>query len=115
PLGAAGAPLLPIAGARRVGPRLLEQRRERLRPRLRPKSVHVNARGDDLDSVGVAGDLLEHAADVLRAGVDDLGPGERLRAPLREIGPPAHRVLELRAVRLDAKAHAARGADRRAQ
>ena len=94
-------------------PRLLEQRGQRLLAGLGPELVHVDARRHDLDAVDVPGDLLEHVADVLGAGVDDLGPGERLGAPARELGTAAHRVLELRAVRLD-RGSAARSQRRRA-
>ncbi len=63
----------------------------------------------------MAADLVEHIADVLGAGEDDLGLGKRLGSPAREIGPAAHRVLELGAVRLDPEAQPARCADRRAE
>ena len=57
-------------------------------------------------------DVLEHLADVLRADVCRVGLRERLSPPRFELRPSAHRVLELRAVRLDAKRHAGRRADR---
>src|SRR5205823_11744783 len=98
-----GKPLLAVAGIRRVGPRLLEQRGQCLLARLGPELVHVDARRHDLDAIDVADDLLEHVADVLGAGIDDLGTGERLRTPLREVGAAPQRVLELRAVRLHAE------------
>src|SRR4051794_16593342 len=108
-------PLLAVARIRRIVTRFLEERGERLHPRLGTELVHVDARRHDLDPIEMADDLLEHLADVLGACVDDLRPGERLGTPAGEIGPPAHRVLELRPVRLDAETHPARGADRRAE
>src|SRR6476469_9249746 len=87
-----GEPLLSVAGIRRIGSRLLEQRRERLLARLEPELVHVDARRHDLDSIDMAADFVEGRADVLRARVDDLRTGERLRSPAREIGTAAHRV-----------------------
>ena len=46
-------------------------------------------------------DLLEHRADVLGADECRGGPLERLAAPALELRVAPHRVLELRAVRLD--------------
>ena len=46
-------------------------------------------------------DLLQHRADVLRADECRRGPLERLAAPAPELWVASHRVLELRAVRLD--------------
>ena len=95
--------------------RLPHERGERLVARRRAELVDVDARRDDLDALGVAAHLVEHFADVLGAGEDGVGAGERLGAPAREVGPPAHRVLELGAVRLDAVRHPARGTDGRAE
>ena len=96
-------------------PCLFDQCGERLLAGLGPELVDVHARRDDLDPIDMAADLVQHAADVLRAGEDDLRRGECPGTPAREIGPAAHRVLELRPVRLDAEAHAARCADRGAE
>ena len=62
-------------------------------------------------TVDVADDVLEHGANVLGADEHRLGAGERLCAPARELGPAAHRVLELRAVCLHRVARTARAAD----
>ena len=56
-----------------------------------------------MHAVDVADDVLEHLADVRGADEDRLGLRERLAPPRRELRVAAHRVLELRAVRLDAK------------
>src|SRR5205085_11049057 len=88
----------------RIQLRLLDQRRERLLAWLRPKLVHVDARRNDLDPLDLPAHLLEHIADVLGAGVHDFRLRECFRTPAGEVGPVAHRVLELRAVRLDAEA-----------
>ena len=69
--------------------------------------------GTSMHAVDLADDVLEHLADVLRADERRLGVRERSRPPALELGPPAHRVLELRAVRLDAERRAGRRADRR--
>ena len=117
PLGVAlvRLPLLAVAGIRRIRPRLVEESRQRVRAGLGPELLDVHARRHDLDAVDVPRQLLEHVADVLGARVDDLRAGERLRSPAREIGPSAHRVLELGAVRLDPEGHPARRADRRSE
>ena len=65
--------------------------------------------------VHVADDVLEHLADVARADVRRLRMRERLAPPRLQLRPPAHRVLELRPVRLDRERWAARGADRAAK
>ena len=54
------------------------------------------------------------AADVRRADIDRVGRLEHVSTPLLELRPAAHRVLELRAVRLDAEGRARAGADRTA-
>jgi len=58
-----------------------------------------------------ADDLLEHRTDVRRADEDGVGAGECLRPPPLQLGPPAHRVLELGTVRLHRVARAGRGRD----
>src|SRR5438552_7030245 len=80
-----GKALLAVLGIQRIRPRLLDERSERLLARLGPKLVHVNTRRNDLNAIEGADDLLEHIADVLGAGVDDLGAGERLGPPPREL------------------------------
>jgi hypothetical protein len=63
----------------------------------------------------VADDFLQHGADVGGADEDGGGPLEALPPPLRKRGVAAHRVLELRAVRLDGVASAGRRAHRPAE
>ncbi len=46
-------------------------------------------------------DVFEHLPDVRRADVRHVRLGERLGTPTLELRPAAHRVLELRTVRLD--------------
>ena len=65
--------------------------------------------------VDVAHDVLEHGADVRRADEDRLGTGERLAPPRRQLGVAAHRILQLRAVRLDSETRTAGGRDRTAE
>ena len=54
-------------------------------------------------------DFFEYAANVVRADVCRLSLLERFAPPRFELGPTAHRVLELGAVRLDAKRRAGGG------
>ena len=109
-----GQALARVAGVRRVVARLLDQRRERLVARAERELVDVDAGRHLVHAVDVADDVLEHLADVRRADVGRLRGGERLGSPALELGPAAHRVLELGAVRLDAERRAGRGADRTA-
>ncbi len=92
----------------RVLLRLDDEPGERAEAVLRRELVDVDAGRDLVHAVDVADDVLEHRTDVRRADEDRIRPGERLRTPLFEIGPPAHRVLELRPVRLHGVAPAGR-------
>ena len=114
PLGVAlvGQPLVRRSRVRRILPRLVEEVGQRLVAVLPDELVDVDARRHLDHPVDVTRDLLQHLADVPRADEDRLGRRERLAAPALEPRPPAHRVLELRAVRLDPEAHAARRTDR---
>ena len=62
-------------------------------------------------AVDVADDVLENGSDVRRADEDGVGARERLRSPARELLAPAHRILELRAVRLHGVARTRRRSD----
>ena len=62
--------------------------------------------------VDVTDDLLEDAADVLRADECRLCGGQRLAPPALELRTSSHRILELGAVRLDAERRTGRLADR---
>ena len=117
PIGVAlvGQALLGVAGVRPVAAGLLEQRGEGNVAWLGHPLVDVDA-GRYLEHVlGVAAHLAQDRADVV--GADERRPrgGERFRAPGRELGVAAHRVLELGAVRLDGERRARRGADRAAE
>ncbi len=99
-------------GVRRIGPILaclVDQRRERRAPLLEDELVDVDAGGHLDHTVDVADDLLEDGPDVVGADERRIGMHEQLGTPALELGAPAHRVLELGAVRLDAKRHAADG------
>ena len=80
---------------------LLEQRRRAPRPRARAPLLDVDAGRHLVHAVDVAAHLLEHLADVRRADEHGLRSRERLGPSALELGSAAHRVLELRAVRLD--------------
>ncbi len=114
PLGVArvGKPLVAVPGVRWVVARLGEQRGEGIVARLRPPELDVDAGRDRVDSVDGAADLGHDIADVLRADQGSLRSGEHVRAPARELLVAAHRVLELRAVRLHDVRQAARCSDR---
>ena len=66
---------------RRIAAGLVEQRGERLVPRLGAELVDVDAGRHLVDAVDVADDLLEHLADVLRADEDGLGAARATPSP----------------------------------
>ena len=101
-------PLLGVPRVRGVAARLLDERAQSLVPRLGPELVDVHSRRHLVHVVDVTADVLEHLPDVGRADERRLRGGEALGAPARELGPAAHRVLELGAVRLHGVARAAR-------
>ena len=88
-----------------------DERRERLLAGLRAPLVDVDAGRHLVHALDVAAHVLEHLADVRRADEHGRRALEHLSPPRLELRPPAHRVLELRAVRLDRVARAARRAD----
>jgi hypothetical protein len=90
-----------VPGVRPVERRLVEKLRQRLIAAGGLPEIDVDPRRNLEDALGVAADVVDHRPDV--RGADERRPrvGERLRAPRSEIGPAAHRVLELRPVRLD--------------
>ena len=79
------------------------------------EELHVDARRDLVHAVDVADDLFEDVPDVLGPDDDRCCRGERLTPPRRQLGVPAHGVLQLRAVRLHRERHADGGADRRTE
>ena len=103
--------LFRVAGVGRVGARCLEQRGKRGGSILEHEQVDVDTRRHLVHDTGLADDVGQDAPDVLRADVGDLRVRERLAPPLLELGPAAHRVLELGAVRLDAERLPGGGAD----
>ena len=68
-----GQPLVRVARVRRIGSALGDQVAQGLVARERHELVDVDARRDDVHAVDVTDDLVEHAADVLRADEDRLG------------------------------------------
>ena len=106
-----GEALVRVAGVRRIGAALGEQVAKRLVARQRCEQLDVDSRRDDVHPVDVPDDLVEHLAGVLGADEDRLGTLERLPPPRRQLLVPAHRILELGAVRLHGEARAARGGD----
>jgi hypothetical protein len=93
-------PLVRVSRVRAVAAALVEQLGESLVAWLRPPLVDVDAGRNLVHPVDMPDDVLEHLADVCRADEDRLRSSERLPPPRLQPGPPAHRVLELRAVRL---------------
>ena len=65
-----------------------------------------------MDPVDVADHVFQHLANVGGADEDGLGPLEPFLPPGRELRVAAHRVLELRAMSLDAVTRTRRSADR---
>ena len=110
-----GQTLARIPGVRRVAARFLEQPGERLVARTRPPFVDVDAGRHLVHPIDVTDDVFEHLADVRGADEDGLRPFERLPPPGRELRIAAHRVLELRAVSLDAEARTRRCTHRTAE
>ena len=104
-----------LAAVPRVDARFGEERLECHVARLGPERVGVHSGRHLVNPVDVPDDLLQHPADVVRADVHRVGAAQRLRAPRRQLGVAAHRVLELRPVRLHPPARAGRGADRAAE
>ena len=84
----------------RVAARLGDQRCERSRAFLRHELVHVDPGRHLVHTVDVTDDVLEHGADVLGADEHRLCVAPATRRPTARARAPAHRVLELRAVRL---------------
>ena len=107
--------LVRAPGIRRIAPRLLEQRGERLRPRARPPLLDIHSGRYLVDAVDVTAHLLEDVADVGRPDEHRARVRERLPPPGFELGPAAHRVLELGAVRLDREACTGGDPDRPAE
>ncbi len=67
PVGVTGVGVA-LRAPRGIAPSLLQQRGQSLFARLRPKLVDIDPGRDDPHALGPAHDLLEHRADVLRAG-----------------------------------------------
>ena len=111
-LPSSGSRSFALPGVRRVTPRLLEQLGQRLAAILQHELVDVDARRHFDHPVDMADHVLEHLADVTGADECRVGCRERLLPPRLEPRAPAHRILELRSVRLDAEAHAARRSHR---
>ena len=109
-----GQSFLPVPWVGRVGAGLGKQVCERLVPALRAELVDVDAGRHLVDAFGDPRDLLDDAADVGRADVDRLCGFQAVPPPPLELGPAAHRVLELGAVRLDPERPAEVRADRSA-
>ena len=108
-------PLVRIARIGRIAARLGDQRSESVLVRLRPPRVHVDAGRYLVDALDVAADLLDDLADVRRADERRRRRGEHVPSPRLELRAAAHRVLELRAVRLDRVRSPRRPADRAAE
>ena len=81
---------------------------------LRHELLDVDARRHLDDRPDVTDHVFQHLANVPRADVGRLGLGQRLAPPRLEPWVAAHRVLELRSVRLDPERHPGRRSDRRA-
>ena len=80
---------------------------------LRRELVDVDARRDLEHALDLADDVFEHLGGCAASRRTSPPPARASRAaPRLELGPAAHRVLELGAVRLDAERSARRGADR---
>ena len=109
-----GQPFGPVPWIGRVGAGLGEQVGERLVAATRAERVDVDAGRHLVDALDRARHLLDDAADVGRADVDRLRGCEAVPPPPLELGPAAHRVLELGAVRLDPERPAEARADRSA-
>ena len=108
-------PLADVAGIGRIAPCLRQEARERLVARTGPPLVDVDAGRHLVHAVDVADDVLEHLSDVRRADEDGLCALERFPSPGGQRLVPAHRVLELGAVRLDRIAGAGCCTDRPAE
>ena len=111
-------PLVGVRGVVRVRTGFLEQPRQGFGAgEGGPELLDVDARRHLVHALDVADDVLEHCADVRGADEDRTGAGERLGAEARELRSAAHRVLELRAVRLhrvgavQCRSHRASGQD----
>ena len=107
-----GQALVAAARVGRVGLGLGEQIGESGFAILQRELLDVDARRHGVHPVDVTDDLLEHAADVLRADECRLCGGQRLAPPALELRTSSHRILELGAVRLDAERRTGRLADR---
>ena len=110
-----GETLVCVPRIRRVEPRLVEQRRKGLVARLRAPLLDVDSRRHLVNAVDVAADVLDNVADVRRADEDGARAREHVPPPRFELGPAAHRVLQLRPVRLHGIGRARRATDRAAE
>ena len=95
-----GQPLLAVAGVRRIVPGFCEERLESLRSLLGAPQVDVDSGRNLVDALDGAADLGEDGANVRRADEGGAGRCKRFGAPGAELRAAAHRVLELRPVRL---------------
>ena len=110
-----GQTFLGVLRVRRIESRLLEQIGECGATLLQRELVDVDARRHLDDAGDVADDIFEHLSDVPGADVRHVGLSERLRTPTLELRTAAHRILELRPMRLHPKRHPGRRADGRSE
>ncbi len=88
------------------------KRGERLFARLRTPLLDVHSRGHLVNAVDVAADVLDDLSDMRRSDENGTRIREHLSPPRLELWPPAHRVLELRPMRLHGIPRSRRVTDR---